>query len=479
MDEEQLRIKFKIVGSKKLPFLSNFIFNSTVEFVDKCPGSNAGENFVAGTNGTQIFIKSNPAFLEEGNFQSSMGIYIHELLHMAFRHMDRFNAVQHFPEEHLLHNILCDAIVNEYVHQLGYNVDIEKYVKGAKGSCIRLNNVKNACKQMMKPGKESDKALDEMETSSDSFNADKEFMRLRPYLNKVAVMCPQYAHAGNKESKDGQTNEEQGGEAMRRELEKRGFKVFEDSSFGKDFSGEQKKKAQELGLKDSVSAEMMKEQMRGTNAGKILEAFSKVWMKREVDWTRIIKNTITSRIKCDRTYHKLHRKTFDSSFGGMIFPGYKRKEKYSVFIGIDNSGSMGHIEMKKFFNEIEGLVTTGVVKMKIAIFDTEVQKYIEVDTESREARMSKNGTQNAKEMYNSTIKEVFADLQKMYGRGGTSFKSTFELARKHKAKDVVIFTDLEGDQNNISKPPFNVTWIVTGGNNDKPPFGKVIHVETS
>lgn len=481
MDEEQLRIKFKIVGSKKLPFLSNFIFNSTVEFVDKCPGSGMGDNFVAGTNGTQIFMKKNPAFLEDGNFASSMGIYVHELFHMAFRHMDRFNAVQHFPEEHLLHNILCDAIVNEYVHQLGYNVEIGKYVQGAQGSCISLNNVKKACQQMMKPGKESEKAIEEMDTNVDTFSADKEFIRLRPYLNKVAVMLKGCPCEGGKNSQqgEGQTNEESQGEAMRRELERRGFKVMENSSFGKDYNAEQKKKSTELGLKDSVSAEMMREQMRGTSSGNILDAFSKTWMKREVNWARIIKNTIISRIKCDRTYHKLHKKSWDSSYGEAIFPGYKKKDKYEVFIGIDNSGSIGHQEMKKFFSEIEGLVTTGIVKMKIAIFDTEIQKYVEVDTESRAARMSKNGAQDSKQVYNSTIGEVMKALQSGYGRGGTSFKAVLDLAKKHKAKDMVIMTDLFGDQSEIAKPSFNVTWVVTGGNNERPPWGKVIHISDS
>jgi predicted metal-dependent peptidase len=127
---------------------------------------------------------------------------------------------------------------------------------------------------------------------------------------------------------------------------------------------------------------------------------------------------------------------------------------YKLMVAIDVSGSISSKQVKNFLTEIFWLMKKHKAQVEFLMFDTEIQK--------------------------KKILKRLSDIdecKKIYGRGGTSFIEVIKYAKKKHAKDLVIFTDGYGDQNEIKNPGVRLWWIV---DNDRTnfPIGKVIRVDS-
>ena len=140
--------------------------------------------------------------------------------------------------------------------------------------------------------------------------------------------------------------------------------------------------------------------------------------KVEIKWRILLRKFIQQSIPIDYSWQKRAKKSISL---GVYLPGY-RKDKVTIAVGIDTSGSIGDPELAKFLSEIIGIanIFREEVDMKIMFHDTEVQAEYDI----------KNGS--------------VAQILKMMprGGGGTSHENLLDKASLIKnCKCLISFTD--------------------------------------
>lgn len=129
-------------------------------------------------------------------------------------------------------------------------------------------------------------------------------------------------------------------------------------------------------------------------------------------------------------------------------PGLRHKQKHSILVGIDTSGSVSDKELADFFSEINHVYKTGA-KVEIIECDAAIHR-----------------------MYQ--YKGKFDG--KISGRGGTSFDPVIEYYNQHQKlySTLVYFTDGECPIN--VKPRKNMIWVITSNGYRQEYPGKAIYI---
>jgi len=147
-------------------------------------------------------------------------------------------------------------------------------------------------------------------------------------------------------------------------------------------------------------------------------------------WKEILRETIgeIGTLSADYDLMKLDRKAWILE---TYIPSYKKEnDKINVVIGIDVSGSISDDEYHNFVNEIYNLMSDINVKGKILLWDTEIEKIIDIE----------NGWNN----------KVFKELKERWGYGGTKIKVFFdkanELVKNKRNAYLIILTDGEHEK---------------------------------
>lgn len=109
-DQHEKRIvKSRIFLMRNSPFFSTLVLNTRVNLSDDCP--------TAATNGNEIII--NPEFMDKLNDSQLTGVLCHEVLHIAFNHLNRYSELPDPPNHPELKryyfNYAADIIVNGVV----------------------------------------------------------------------------------------------------------------------------------------------------------------------------------------------------------------------------------------------------------------------------------------------------------------------------------------------------------------------------
>jgi predicted metal-dependent peptidase len=138
-----------------------------------------------------------------------------------------------------------------------------------------------------------------------------------------------------------------------------------------------------------------------------------------MDWRELIKTSLTSLIKVDFSWTRVHRKSWHL---GTILPGQMPGERIDVAVAIDTSGSISEQQCKDFVSEIGGMMDAfNEYKLTVFCFDTSIHASKEYSTENME-----------------DISEYQPG-----GGGGTSFPVIFDhVAKLEKMPDrLIVFTD--------------------------------------
>lgn len=169
----------------------------------------------------------------------------------------------------------------------------------------------------------------------------------------------------------------------------------------------------------------------------------------KMNWKELIQTNLTSAIRSDYSFMRPNRRGWhlDAVMPGMI-PG----EEIDISVAIDMSGSISNAQASMFLAEIRGIMEafTGY-KIHVFCFDTETYN-----------------PQN----FNSENLDTIDDYEPQ-GGGGTDFNVIFSYLKERgeDTKRLIVFTD-GYPYGSWGDPDYtDVTWIVHGNPDPKPPFG--------
>jgi len=163
------------------------------------------------------------------------------------------------------------------------------------------------------------------------------------------------------------------------------------------------------------------------------ESLVEMFLKKKVlDWKKVLRETFSEIKSIVRDYNLLRQsrkvQILRNALGKDLFiPELKREDfDVNVVIGIDSSGSIDDNEYSEFISEVYNLMNdVKNVRGYAIVWEAEVKKIIEI----------KNGWN----------KQVFDELKKRKGYGGTIIESFFkkanELIRNKKKTYCIVFTD--------------------------------------
>ena len=197
------------------------------------------------------------------------------------------------------------------------------------------------------------------------------------------------------------------------------------------------------------------------------------WKKPQINYLKLIKQRMLSRIKGNRSYRKISRRSGGLTYamrkyGGlsekqsMILPGRTKANKVDIVIGFDVSGSISRATLRRIFNEIIGICLL-YKEFRVTLFcwSTKVGNVC-VYTDK-----------NIRDMANYEVTST----------GGTTAACAFEYIEKNipDAEEVVIFTDgmIEDLRNRKDwARKWSTLWVICGGSrNWRPPFGKSVDMD--
>jgi len=191
---------------------------------------------------------------------------------------------------------------------------------------------------------------------------------------------------------------------------------------------------------------------KATEAGSIpsgVQRMIKDLTEPKMNWKELIQTNLTSTIRSDYSFMRPNRRSWHMD---AIMPGMIPGEEIDISVAIDMSGSIGNEQAAIFLAEIRGIMEafTGY-KIHVFCFDTAI--YNQQD-------------------FNSDNLDTIDDYEPQ-GGGGTDFDCIFTYLKERgeDTKRLIVFTD-GYPFGSWGDPDYtDVTWIIHGHPDPKPPFG--------
>lgn len=279
----------------------------------------------AATDGRRFYY--NTRFVDALTVGETMFLFGHEVLHVVYDHMGRFDA-----RDKQLANIAADYCVNGDL------------IQNSIGKAITTVDIIHDRKYY---GWSFEEVYDDLYE-----NADK--IDINDLIDKV---LDDHLDDGDGENdgKDGKDSDKDGkGRPKLSEEEKRQIK-------------EEMKEAV-LSAAQTAGA--------GNLPGGIKRMIEQ-WTQPKMDWRALLQQQIESVIKSDFTFSKLNRRSWHMD---AILPGMNNDEKVDVCIAIDTSGSISTEMIKDFFSEVKGIMDTYQdFNIKVWCFDTAIHNIADFD----------------------------------------------------------------------------------------------------
>jgi predicted metal-dependent peptidase len=399
MDEERLITYLKLKGMRVIPWLSPLITKVDVVFVEDLQKKSA----LGYTDGKRVYID------KDLDKHEQVFVFLHEVMHIFLKHVWIMRNLMALKNS-LIYNAVADVYINNFLKHAVQSMPrpSARYVTIPKDTLFSLSVFGDI-------GKQADTML-----LVEHLSIDEVYNFLLRHLAKDVSFIKHYLYEGDVEWKgEGDQNE------------------ADDD------------------IKDAIERAKYEAQVakrRGAIPAGLEEYIDAMLPQKKIDWLRYLKTYIASRIKRERDWKRLHKKTLTLRRTPII-PGWRKKSSrtYRLLVAIDASGSITENELREFFGFVVDKAQRGLIDGEVVTFDTKVQHILKMS-----------------ELKKQHIKVV--------GRGGTSYEDVFNYARKRRYKDVVIFTDGYGDQEDVAPlmKRHNVIWI-TSGNKDFP-HGVVLEV---
>ena len=407
----------------KEPFYGLFLIGLNKELNTAIPTACVAKD------GINIKLMVNPKFYDEQDINTKVGVLKHELLHVAFQHLNMFND---FEDKQLL-NVAADLEINQYIEQnwKGETWDGLEIKNGEfKGVKLPLKaGTREYYKLLQKELDEYDKQQQQQQSGqgSGSCNGGAEDMD---------------ENASNEKSNSGEGSGE--GEKFAEWFRSGGH--GDEHSLWEEFenlSEAEKKLIQkqiDYQLKEVAS---QTERNRGTIPGELNEYISKLFEKTEavIDWKSYLRRFGA---RATKIITKKTRKKPNVRFGSG--PAIKIHPKRKTLVAIDTSGSVCEQDLVEFFQEIDHIVKTGT-----AVTIMECDSYVHRTYEYEGGK---------------------GDVLRVSGRGGTSFQPVMDeiLKTPGKYQNLIYLTD--GYAPSPTKVPLiPILWVHNSNtqiNNDLP-----------
>ncbi len=356
----------------------------------------------------------NPQFLETLTVEEAVAVLMHECNHVVKGHLTRMR--DEYKEDADLANMAQDMNANKEIQHL------------PKDACT----VKTITEMFAKKGVKLN--------LKDDDTSENYYKELKKNSNKMEM------------SQDGQGNTDivfkdgKGNEIGRMKVKTLcSQKDKQSETNGKGEVPELAKEVIRQIIKEAVAAT---DKARGTIPDGLKEDVAD-WLKPPViPWQTLLKKFFAASIKSGnkRTWKRPNRRYGDLQKGKIS------DSIISAGIGIDTSGSISNDNLKSFITEMKGIKRCYNGSLIVMECDAEIHNTYKLDK----------------------YKKVKTNFQ---GRGGTSFKPMFKYIKDKKIKLdlLIIFTDLDGDQDTCKKPPYQVLWVSTvSAKGRKMPFGHIV-----
>jgi len=417
----------KMLEYEMLKFIQTFKFYSAIlQRLERCWDSNCPSAGVY-QNGNKLYLHINKEWFESLPESDRLAVLLHEVLHLVFNHTGRYKKSTYFK------NIALDLVINQHLGA----------TEGFKGVSEEFKR---------------DIAIIEKFEFPEDRTAPEYAMMLR---NKFEKNKQKKSSKSTKQEKGGGTGQGGGGKPSSEEQKK-------DQESSQGGNKQEQEVPQDRRDRNShqytpdgyTEVEAIRDQMvkrlvdeavkhvQGNIPGNLEEYIQQLLAPAKIPWHQYLRQFVgySKKVRRTSTRFKPNRRF------GISFPGRKYENMNRLLVVLDTSGSISEEMLQYFFSEL-----LAICKKEIEVIVAEVDY----------------------DLQHTYTVDKLTDIQyKVHGRGGTRFDPGFEYAVKHRIKDVVYFTDLEGSVRDKWGSLVRTLWVVPKEKNiRRMPFGKVISIE--
>jgi predicted metal-dependent peptidase len=391
----------------KEPFYGLFLIGLNKEISDA-----VGTACVA-KDGINTKLVISPKFWETISDPCKVAVLKHELLHIAFKHLQMFDD---YPEKELL-NVAADLEINQY---------IEDSYKDETWEGLEIDKAPWAALKL--PIKAGTRKYYELIKQEKDQNPDGDVAK--------------FIQAMKDANGDGESRKITLGDGTE-------VDVKASHEFWKQFENmdEAEKKLMEKQIEHQLkdTADQVQKQ-RGHIPGELKELIDGLYVSEEavIDWRAYLRrfNGMASKVFTKKTRRKPNKRFYGN-------PALKIKQKKNTLVAIDTSGSVRPEDLKEFLSEIHHIWKTGT-QITVVECDASIGRVYEYTGKSEEALH-------------------------VSGRGGTSYEPVMEYLKHHKDKyqNLIYLTDGECDVD--TQPCKPTLWVHCSGRkvNESLPGAKV------
>jgi predicted metal-dependent peptidase len=391
----------------KEPFYGLFLIGLNKEI------SNAVGTACVAKDGINTKLVISPKFWETISDKCKVAVLKHELLHIAFKHLQMFDL---YENKELL-NVAADLEINQY---------IDKEFKDNTWEGLEIDG--KMFIDLKLPEKAGTRKYYEL--------LDKE-IKQNPNCDLAKFLEAMKGANG-----DGETREITLGDGTK-------VQVKGSHEFWKQFENmdEAEKKLMEKQIEHQLrdTADQVQKQ-RGHIPGELKELIDSLYVSEEpvLDWRAYLRrfNGMASKIYTKKTRRKPNKRFYGN-------PALKIKQKKNTLVAIDTSGSVSKDDLKEFLSEIHHIYKTGT-QVTVVECDASIGRVYEYKGKTQEA-------------------------QEVTGRGGTSYDPVLNYLQENRDKyqNLIYLTD--GECETSIKPCKPTLWVHCSGRsvNDSLPGAKV------
>jgi predicted metal-dependent peptidase len=324
-----------------------------------------------------------PKFWETLGDGCKVAVLKHELLHIAFKHLQMFDEY----EDKTLLNVAADLEINQYIQ--------DEY-KDKTWDGLEIDHAPWA--ELKLPEKAGTRKYYELIKKEAEQNPDGDVAK--------------FLDAANAANGDGEPREITLGDGTK-------VTVKASHEFWKQYENmdEAEKKLMEKQIEHQLkdTANQVQKQ-RGHIPGELKELIDSLYVSEEavIDWRAYLRrfNGMASKVFTKKTRRKPNKRFYGN-------PALKIKQKKNTLVAIDTSGSVSNDDLREFLSEIHHIYKTGT-EITVIECDAQIGNVYE-------------------------YKGQFSDDYKVSGRGGTSYEPVLDYLFEHKDRfqNLIYLTDGE------------------------------------
>ncbi len=353
-------------------------------------------------------------FIEGLSGKEVEGVVVHEILHLSLLHILRRGS-----RDAYISNLCDDIVVNQLIKDNGFTLPNDCVMSDHNNEIEIGGIVIKDCNK--KP-------------------TEQIYSELEKQAKKVSQAL----------GKDGSGKGLRFDEHIKGDGDKMKKGKGKSSSGGKSLSDGELKELEKL-WGDRIQEALAVSEMRGDTPKGIGRLVGELH-KEKINWKQLLNQYITQQIPYDHSYAQCHKKSISTGF----YMPHMTKEKISISILIDMSGSIGEKELSDFLSEICGIARAYQERITMRIFSHDTEFY-------------DNGL-----VMNGNIEKI--KTMEIKGGGGTSHIKSFE-GIKEKDKDCkccIFLTDGYSDLDEIDfgDYPFGKLFVISEDGDDRQLEGK-------